>query len=34
LERGREERVATGSTAAVIAGGVTFDTLIEKSGSP
>jgi len=24
--------IATGSTAAVVAGGVTFDTLIEKSG--
>jgi len=26
--------IATGSTAAVVAGGVTFDTLIEKSGRP
>jgi len=26
--------IATGSTAAIVAGGVTFDTLIEKSGRP
>ena len=26
--------IATGSTAAVVAGGVTLDTLIEKSGRP